>query len=72
MKGGFGHAHDRKERVLVASGGPSQGAALRVRVDEKEAVFGDREGGGKIDGDGGLSHPAFLAQNANDHCIAFL
>src|SRR5678815_85014 len=40
--------------------------SLRVQIDGQDALFGDGETGGQIDGGGGLSHPSFLVGDGYD------
>ena len=42
------------------------GVALRIGVDEERAVAREREGGGEVDGGGGLADAALLVRDG-DH-----
>src|SRR5690349_4283090 len=39
---------------------------LRVPIHEQDALLGDREGGGEVDGGGGLAHPTLLVGDGDD------
>ncbi|SOO30917.1 hypothetical protein XAP6164_4910006 [Xanthomonas phaseoli pv. phaseoli] len=60
-----------EQRFALTGGGPIQGAALGVGVDQQDAGTVPREAGSEVHGQRRLPDAAFLVQQTNDHYRLF-
>ena len=62
----LGKTDDGEEECPLAGGGPVEGAALGIGVDEEDLAAIEGHGGGDIGRQGGLTDPAFLVEEGHD------
>jgi hypothetical protein len=66
VNGRLGQADDGKARLALAGGGPVEGAALGVGINEQNAALPSSEGVGDVDGERRLADAAILVQERDD------
>src|SRR6266478_4166158 len=67
MQGRLCHPDDGEYRVRLPGGRPGQGAALRICIDQQDAVASLGDHGAEVDRDRGFAHPAHFVEHPDDH-----